>query len=146
MKFSIRKANIKSARTAALILRMQKETLPLDEPYNPIKGVWFIAYTENGDPAGYAGVVQSSQWWDTAYLCRAGVLYKYRGNGLQKRLIKTRIRAAKTMGFNWLITDTSDNAPSANSLISAGFRMYEPSKPYALNSSLYWRLKLKEVA
>lgn len=143
MKFYIRKANIKSSRTAALIMRMQKETLPSDTPYEPAKGVWFIAYAENGEPAGYAGLVQSTQWWDTAYLCRAGVLYKYRGNGLQKRLIKARIRAAKTMGFNWLITDTSDNAPSANSLISAGFRMYDPSKPYALNSSLYWRLKLK---
>lgn len=146
MKFYIRKANIKSAKTAALILRMQKETLPLDEPYNPIKGVWFIAYSEGGEPAAFAGLVQSTQWWDTAYLCRAGVISKYRGFGLQKRMIKARIRAAKTMGFNWLISDTSDNAPSANSLISAGFRMYDPSKPYALNNSLYWRLKLKAAA
>lgn len=146
MKFSIRKANIKSPKIAATILRLQKETLPYDKPYEPVKGVWFIAYAENGDPAAYAGLVQSTQWGDTAYLCRAGVLYKYRGKGLQKRLIKARIRAAKIMGFNWLISDTSDNPPSANSLISAGFRMYDPSKPYALNNSLYWRLKLKVEA
>lgn len=146
MKFAIRKANIKSPKIAALITRLQKETLPYDKPYEPVHGVWFIAYAENGDPAAYAGLVQSTQWADTAYLCRAGVLYKYRGKGLQKRLIKARIRAAKTMGFNWLISDTSDNAPSANSLISAGFRMYDPSKPYALNNSLYWRLKLKAEA
>jgi len=146
VRFSIKKANIKSAKVKALILRLQKETLPYDSPYDPIKGVWFIAYSESGDPAGYAGVVQSTQWGDTAYLCRAGVLYRYRGNGLQKRLIKARIRAAKTMGFNWLISDTSDNAPSANSLIAAGFRMYDPSKPYALSNSLYWRLKLKDAA
>jgi len=146
MKFYIRKANIKSPLIVSLLVKLQKETLPYDKPLAAVKGVWFIAYAENGDPAGYAGIVQSTQWGDTAYLCRAGVLYKYRGNGLQKRLIKARIRAAKTMGFNWLISDTSDNAPSANSLISAGFRMYDPSKPYALHNSLYWRLKLKEEA
>ena len=37
MKFSIRKANIKSPKTIALINRLQKETLPYDKRTNQSK-------------------------------------------------------------------------------------------------------------
>ena len=142
MKFSIRKANIKSAKTVAIIMRLQKATLPYDKPYEPKSGAWFIAYAEDGEPAAFAGIVQSNQWTDTAYLCRAGVLTKYTGHGLQARLIKARLRAAKAMGYVHAITDTTTNPASSNSLINAGFKLYEPSRPHAYAHSLYWRIKV----
>ena len=49
---------------------------------------------------------------------------------------------AKRLGMNWLITDTTDNPPSANSLIACGFKLFEPSKPWANKQSLYWRKRI----
>jgi hypothetical protein len=49
---------------------------------------------------------------------------------------------AKKLGWNWLITDTHDNAPSSNNLIATGFRLYNPTCPWAFKDSLYWRKRL----
>jgi GNAT superfamily N-acetyltransferase len=69
-------------------------------------------------------------------------LPSHRGQGVQKRLIRARIRQARALGWNWLITDTYLNPASANSLIATGFKMYEPSQPWGAKQTLYWRLKL----
>jgi GNAT superfamily N-acetyltransferase len=76
------------------------------------------------------------------YLCRAGVLPAHRGQGLQKRLIRARIQVAKEKGMNWLVTDTNDNPASGNSLIACGFKLFEPTVPWAANGAIYWRMKL----
>lgn len=44
-----------------------------------------------------------------------------------------------------MISDTTDNFPSANSLISKGYKLYAPSKPWAYEITLYWRKKLKDT-
>jgi hypothetical protein len=44
--------------------------------------------------------------------------------------------------MNWAITDTTDNVVSANSLISEGFKMFDPTEPWAHSTSLYWRKPL----
>jgi GNAT superfamily N-acetyltransferase len=82
------------------------------------------------------------RWIDTGYLCRAGVLSGYRGHGIQKKLIRARIRQAKALGWNWLVTDTYLNPASSNSLIATGFKLFEPSKPWGATQTLYWRKKL----
>jgi hypothetical protein len=41
-----------------------------------------------------------------------------------------------------LITDTYLNPASSNSLISCGFRLFEPSNPWGARGTLYWRKKL----
>lgn len=104
-------------------------------------GEWWIA-TYRGEPIAFAGVRQSRQWSDTVYLCRAGVLPAYRGRGLQKRLIKKRLDYARKHGYAWAITDTRRNPASANSLISAGFRMFEPSRPWSFKDACYWKKQL----
>ena len=53
-------------------------------------------------------------------LCRSGVIKSFRGKGIQKKLIRSRERFSRTLGWKWLITDTTDNPPSSNSLISCG--------------------------
>jgi GNAT superfamily N-acetyltransferase len=105
------------------------------------RGWWWIAQ-DDGEPVGFAGMVQSYRWGDAVYFCRAAVLPKARGNGLQKRLIATRTRKAKQLGMNWAITDTRKNPASANSLISAGFRMYEPALPWGLKDGCYWKKRI----
>jgi len=41
-----------------------------------------------------------------------------------------------------MISDTTDNVHSANNLIKAGYKLLEPSAPWANTDSLYWAKKL----
>ena len=123
MKFTIKKVDLRNESDKTVILFLQKKILPSDAPYKPDHGHWWLAYTEEGKPVAFAGLVRSKRFNDTGYLCRAGVLDDYTGHGLQKRLISVRIRKAKELGWNWIITDTTDNPASSNSLINAGFKI-----------------------
>jgi GNAT superfamily N-acetyltransferase len=123
---------------ADVLSRMQRRVLPYDKPAATTIGWWWLAF-DGDEPVGFAGLYQSSRWCDAGYLCRAGVVPSHRGQGLQKRLIRARERKARAVGFRWLITDTNDNPSSGNSLISSGFRLYSPSKPWAADGALYWR-------
>jgi len=49
---------------------------------------------------------------------------------------------AKEKGMNWLVTDTNDNPASGNSLIACGFKLFEPTVPWAAKGAIYWRMKL----
>lgn len=128
-------------KVSALLTFLQLSTLTGDAPYDVSEGHWWIAY-EGEMPIGFAGVVQSVRWSDTGYMCRSGVLRTHRGKGVQKRLIRVREMKARQLGWNWLITDTFNNPPSANSLISCGYRTFTPSKPWAFDGAIYWRKKL----
>lgn len=73
---------------------------------------------------------------------RAWVHKDYRGNGIQKRMIKQRIKAAKNCKV--IVTYTvPDNYASANSLISTGFRLFDPAYAYAGRGQMYFRKVLK---
>jgi hypothetical protein len=78
-----------------------------------------------------------------AFLSRAGVLTKYRGKGLQKRMIRLRVRDAKRRGFNFICTYTvMCNYASSNNLISCGFKLYDPETNWAGKWVLYWQRTL----
>jgi GNAT superfamily N-acetyltransferase len=100
---------------------------------------------DGGTPVGFAGYVRSAQWHDAVYLCRSGVLASHRGHGLQKRLIRAREQHARKRGYRWALTDTFDNPASSNSLISSGYRLYEPARPWGKRGALYWRKKLERT-
>jgi N-acetylglutamate synthase-like GNAT family acetyltransferase len=120
---------------------LQKICLPHDAPVDTNFGCWWIA-TSNGRDIGFAGLTRSVSWTDCGYLCRAGVVPNCRGRGLQKKFIRARVRQAKALGWNWLVTDTTDNPASSNSLIACGFKLFKPTKPWGFKHSLYWRRKL----
>ena len=144
MNIKIRAIRGNIEKHTALLMFLQRKCLPYDEPYDVSVGHWWIAY--DGDkPIGFAGLVRSSSWYDCGYLCRAGVLSAYRGVGVQKKLIAVRVRKAKRLGFKWVISDTRDNNASANSLISQGFRMFTPTKPWGYNDTDYWRRRVDAV-
>lgn len=129
----------KDKRVAATIRQLQLQTLPCDKPYNTAHGFWWIGY-ENCEPIAFAGIVQSSQWIDVGYLCRAGVINSHRGKGLQKRLIRVRERKAREIGWRWLITETASfNVASSNNLLACGFKLFRPSNPWGFRDALYWR-------
>ena len=61
---------------------------------------------------------------------------------ITEKTISIREKFAKKLGYNWVVTDTTDNIPSSNSLISKGYKLFEPSNPWAHDNSLYWRKKI----
>ena len=142
MKIRIKKVDIRQEPNRTVILYLQKKILPSDTPYKPDRGHWWIAYDENDKPVGFAGLVRSIKWTDTGYLCRAGVLDGFTGHGLQKRLIQVRQAQARKLGWNWLITDTTANPASSNSLINAGFKIYTPGQPWSFRNAIYWKYKV----
>jgi GNAT superfamily N-acetyltransferase len=146
MKFTIKKVDLRNPSLITLICYLQKKILPSDNIYKPERGHWWIAYAQDGKPVAFAGLVRSIKWADTGYLCRAGVLDGYTGNGLQKRLIQARIKQARKLGWNWCITDTTNNPASANSLINAGFKIYTPANKWSYRNAIYWKYKVQPNA
>ena len=82
----------------------------------------------DGHIVGYASIRESELIPGWAYLSRAGVAPDWRGHGLQKRLIRVRLRWAKRRGLIAAYTYTVDNPASANSLIACGFRQFRPKE------------------
>jgi predicted acetyltransferase len=131
-----------SKKSFAIVDKMQLICLPGDDicPIIEQSDVWLVAKSGKHF-AGFAGI--RFLYDDIWYLCRAGVMPKFQGRGLQKTLIKSRISAAKALGAKTIITDcTIVNYASANSLISCGFKLFEPNINWALDNSIYWRLDL----
>jgi len=140
MKIQRVNTRLESVQTRLSVL--QKKCLPYDKIYDTTAGYWWIAI-KNGVDIGFAGLVHSSRWSDCCNLVRAGVVRDHRGQGLQKKFIRVRIRQAKALKMNWVITSTYDNPASANSLIACGFKMFDPTKPWMAAHTSYWRLKLE---
>ena len=143
MKFRIRQLNIRVSENRTVLMYLQSKCLPADKPMVVDSGHWWVAYCED-KPAGFAALSRSSQWINAGYMCRAGVLPAYQGHGLQKRLIQARINKARSLNWEWLVTDTTQNPASSNSLISMGFKLYEPTVAWGYKNSLYWRLNVLE--
>ena len=138
----IKRIDVRCPEIQSKLDALQKKCLPGDTPSDTTTGWWWIVYDALNLPCAFAGLVPSIRWLDTGYLCRAGVISSHRGQGLQKRLIRARVRQAKALGWNWLITDTYENPASSNSLIACGFKLFEPTKPWGADKTLYWRKKL----
>lgn len=112
------------------------------------RGYWWLVYDRDQwaqgvrKPVVFCGLTEATVTPGTGYLKRAGVLRGARGHGLQRKLITVRERKARKLGLTAMITDTTDNPASANSLIRAGYRIFEPSYRWAFNHSIYWRKTL----
>lgn len=130
-----------TAHHFAQIAGLQKTIFPYDTPHPTDSGAWWLAF-DGAFPVAFAGVVPSTQWCDAAYLCRAGVVKSHRGRGIQKHLIVLRERHMRAQGMNWMVTDTTKNPASSNSLIAKAYRLFEPSKPWGLAGALYWRKRI----
>lgn len=101
-------------------------------------GDWWIALTPEGEEAGFCGSVPFG-FDGYCYLKRAGVLPKFQGQGLQFEMIAIREHRAKGQGFKYLVSECETvNVPSANNFIRAGFKLFEPERPWASDPSLYW--------
>ena len=105
-------------------------------------GAWWLAYHDD-DAVAFAGVVPSTHVRNSGYFCRVGVLQRHRGRSLQLRLMRAVEARGRRLGWNSIVSDTTDNPASANNFIEAGYRLYEPEAPWAWSHTLYWRKWLR---
>lgn len=130
--------NDEEALEAILYFNRQTCAFPKIEQEALEGGWWWLAYHEK-NPVGFCGLTRSSYRPNYGFFKRAGVDPKHRGNGLQGRFIRVRLRKARKIGFTHIVTDTTDTVYSANNLYKAGFKMFEPTVPWMeYKTSLYW--------
>ena len=141
MKITYRQLDASEPENKQLLKVMQKACLPADSLYFPEDGVWWVAYRKD-TLVGFSCLSPSQQMEDGIYLGRCGVLKAYRGYGIQRQMIRLRVQWARRHEYRWAVSDTTDNIPSANNLISCGFRLYTPKIAYSFARALYWRKRL----
>jgi GNAT superfamily N-acetyltransferase len=105
-------------------------------------GVWWLAHCGD-DPVAFAGVVPSTHARNCGYFSRVGVLPQHWGRGLQLRLMRAVEARSRRIGWNSIVSDTTNNSFSANNFIKAGYRLFEPEVPWAWSHTLYWRRSLR---
>ncbi|MET4072273.1 GNAT superfamily N-acetyltransferase [Bradyrhizobium sp. S3.2.6] len=71
------------------------------------------------------------------------VLQRHWGRGLQRRLMRAVEARGRRIGWDSIVSDTTDNRFSANNFIRAGYRLYQPVVPWAWSHTLYWRRSLR---
>ena len=122
---------------------LHETVLPADVLPDFSVGYWWICeYIDKNViiPVGFGGLRHLG--FNMGYLNRSGVRFSHRGHGIQKKLISVREKFARTLGITKMITDTSNNPASSNSLISKGYKLYTPEKPWGYSYTLYWTKKL----
>lgn len=126
-----------SAEAERVIRKLHVQTFGPETKFYIEGSYWWIAYCD-GLPIGFTGLKPFTAV-GRAFLYRSGVLTAFQGNGLQKRFIRIRERLAKKIGLMRMVTYTSeDNLPSANSLISCGYKLYKPKTPWGIAHALYF--------
>ena len=101
-------------------------------------GTWWLAY-QGDDAVAFAGIVPSTYVRNSGYFSRVGVLERHWGRGLQLRLMRAIEARGRRVGWDGIVSDTTDNLASANNFIKAGYQLYEPEVPWAWSHTLYWR-------
>jgi hypothetical protein len=101
-------------------------------------GHWWVVRHATG-PVAFAGVIPSTYACNAGYFCRVGVLRRHFGRGLQLRLMRALEARSRLNGWHSVVSDTTDNLPSANNFIRSGYRLYQPQIPWAWPNTLYWR-------
>ena len=132
----IRRVSLASAREQ--LIALHAECFPLDAEPPWTRGDWWICYDDDKRPIAFAGgyVHEPDRCY---YLVRAGVSDAARGGGLQRRLIRARVRRAAKLGCKGVYTYTTlDNRHSSNNLIRCGFRLFRPARKWGGRHSLYW--------
>lgn len=102
----------------------------------------FVVRDVDDRVCAYATLRWSVRFDLVVFFDRAGVAPMARGRGLQRKLIRARLRWGAKHRATHAITYTSpENSQSSNNLIACGFRMYTPIKPWAGLGNCYWKRK-----
>jgi hypothetical protein len=96
---------------------------------------WWVILNDANKIIAYCGSIYTE---GICIYIRAWVRKDNRGKGLQKKLINIRYKAALKNSHTVITYTTKDNYPSANNLISQGFKLYFPEYAYGGKEMLYW--------
>ena len=96
---------------------------------------WWVSQNAKGEIMAYCGSVYTER---ICIFNRAWVHKSRRGFGIQKRMIKIRLRRAKQFCRIAITYTTQDNYASANNLTSCGFKMYNPEYAYGGRQMMYF--------
>ncbi len=96
---------------------------------------WWVIL-DQGEIVAYCGSIYSK---GICIFNRAWVKKSHRGQGIQRRMIKTRLKAASTFCHIAITYTTLDNFPSANNLIDCKFKLYLPEYSYGGSDKLYFQ-------
>jgi len=99
---------------------------------------WWVI-EDNGQIIAYCGSLYID---GVCIFVRAWVHRPYRGNGLQSRMIKLRLKAAKSC-YKAITYVHPDGISSMNHLVNNGFRFYVPQAKYAGDGFLYFYKDMK---
>ena len=106
------------------VLALDEICFPHDDRITTADSLWWIVWQDK-TPVAYAGMrlCKDPRNLGLAFLNRAGVVPGHRGRGLQQRLIRARVAAARRLAVNELVTYVMTyNVASINSLVKCGFR------------------------
>jgi GNAT superfamily N-acetyltransferase len=144
--YRVRKADAQDDEVADTLAELHRLTFFDGAPIPDFDwGYWWLAYRETM-PVAFAGVVPSTHVHHAGYICRVGVLKEHCGHGLQLRLMRAMELRARRNGWSCMVSDTTQNVPSANNFIRAGYRLYQPRFPWAYADTLYWRKFVRSVS
>lgn len=125
-----------------VVRRLDRACFPRDDEPEIDASRWWLAY-DGDEPVGFGGARFLRYEPRAMLLERCGVLEAWRGQRVQLRLIRARLRWAGERRADVVITYTMPgNVASSNSLIRAGFRLYVPPHAWAGHEALYWRHEL----
>lgn len=133
----MRLAKLELRRWKAELEALDRECFPADSRPDWERAQWWGVF-DGEKLVGYCGAYVHRP--DNAlYLYRAGVAEGCRGRGLQRRMVRVRVRYAAKLGVRGCYTyTTADNFASANNLIRCGFRLFGPARRWGGKSCLYW--------
>lgn len=143
MGYTIARVDVGRQSVLNDLMSLDSHCFPGDEPQDFTAGEWWLCY-HRGQAVGFCGMRPAYSWTKTGFFLRCGVHENHRGQGLQKRMIRVRVARARVLAWRYVITYTLDNPPSANSLMSQGFRAYWPREPYIDHAAVtYWRREIR---
>jgi GNAT superfamily N-acetyltransferase len=123
-----------TAEHEALIAEMDRTCFPLDAPAVFTGAHWLIGW--NGDrPAAYcAWKTVEQDGVPVGFHYRGGVLADFRGQGLQRQMLRLREGEMRQHDLAKAVTYTdADGAASMRNLIAEGYRPYVPTPATTLS-------------
>ena len=137
--YRIREADGQDEEVAETLAELHRLTFFGSAPIPPFDcGHWWLALCDRV-PVAFAGLIPSTRAPNSGYFCRVGVIRRHWGRSLQLRLMRAAEKRARRDGLDCIVSDTTDNAISANNFIKAGYKLYEPRAPWGWPNTLYWR-------
>lgn len=136
-----------------LIAELDKTCFPIDEPADYSAAFWFVGQDCDGKVVGFCA-------WKPVRLddrsagfhYRVGVLPPWRGQNLQRQMIRLREAEMRKDGLDLAVTYTdADGAASMRNLIAEGYLPYAPTPDTCLSGPLsrlgrvgfvHWRKRL----